>query len=80
MKDHSSMDAVTHYLEIVQKTRNRLESGELARDELNKSIMFVRFVPTRMERYIGGPDQAMWDRWEWKRVSELWDEPIRLLY
>lgn len=76
------MDAVSHYLEIVQKTRNRLEAGDLTKDELDKSMMLVRFVPYRMERYVGGPDQAMWDRWEWKRNSdfpEAWDKPSRLL-
>lgn len=38
-KDHSSMDAGSHYMEVVQKTRNRLESGELTKDELDKSMM-----------------------------------------
>ena len=74
------MDAASHYLEVVQKTRQRLLSGELRRDELNKSVMLVKFVPTRMERYIGGPDQVIWDRWEWKRDDNAsWSEPTRLL-
>lgn len=74
------MDAASHYLEVVQKTRQRLLSGELRRDELNKSVMLVKFVPTRMERYIGGPDQVIWDRWEWKRDGNAsWSEPTRLL-
>ncbi|KAL7521582.1 hypothetical protein ACHAWX_006259 [Stephanocyclus meneghinianus] len=84
--DHSSMDAGSHYMEVVQKTRNRLESGELTKDELDKSMMLVRFVPYRMERYIGGPDQVMWERWEWQRATgecpegtALWKEPKRLL-
>ncbi|KAL7507008.1 hypothetical protein ACHAXN_004218 [Cyclotella atomus] len=77
--DHSLMDAVSHYLEVVQDTRNRLESGELTKDELNKCMMLVKFVPYRMERYIGGPDQAMWERWEWQKEGQTWKEPKRLL-
>lgn len=79
--DHSSMDAQPHYLEIVQKTRNRLQSGELTHGELGQSMMLVRFVPYRMERYVGGPEQVMWERWEWKRDNggDLWEEPKRLL-
>lgn len=80
IQDHKPMDAASHYLEVVQKTRQRLLSGELRRDELNKSVMLVKFVPTRMERYIGGPDQVIWDRWEWKRDGNAsWSEPTRLL-
>lgn len=73
------MDAASHYLEVVQKTRNRLESGDLTRDELHEVVAMVKFVPNRMERYIGGPDQVIWDRWEWKREGSHWKEPTRLL-
>mmetsp|Transcript_7393 Transcript_7393/g.16374 ORF Transcript_7393/g.16374 Transcript_7393/m.16374 type:complete len:303 (+) Transcript_7393:84-992(+) len=84
--DHTSMDKESHYMEVVQKTRNRLESGELTNEEIDRSVVAVRFVPYRMERYIGGPDQVMWERWEWKKASgecpegtSLWNEPKRLL-
>ena len=79
------MDSINHYLDVVQKTRNRLKSGKLTKDELDKSFTLVRFVPSRMERYTGGPDQAMWDRLEWKQDSKdcfddtvSWDKGRRL--
>jgi hypothetical protein len=33
------MDKESHYMEVVQKTRNRLESGELTNEEIDRSVV-----------------------------------------
>jgi hypothetical protein len=38
-QDHTSMDKESHYMEVVQKTRNRLESGELTNEEIDRSVV-----------------------------------------
>ena len=60
----------SHLQEIVQTTRYEFENGKIDIDEMSQTIQGWRFVPTRMERMVGSPDEIMWDRWEWKRSSK----------
>jgi len=55
----------TKFIELVQKTRQELENGNVPPEEIEATIIAFRFVPDRMERMVGGPDMVTWDRWEW---------------
>jgi len=86
LKEREPMERHSHYMEVVQRTRQQLEKGDLTKEEIEKGIMAVRFVPYHMERLVGGPDQVMWERWQWDRDAgacpegtPLWDAPKLLL-
>lgn len=75
------MDA-SHILDLVQETRAELDSGDISRLELDEAIRAWRFVPYKIERMVGGPNQPMWDRREWVREEDegsVWVEPKRLM-
>mmetsp|Transcript_10071 Transcript_10071/g.20731 ORF Transcript_10071/g.20731 Transcript_10071/m.20731 type:complete len:294 (+) Transcript_10071:276-1157(+) len=85
-EEREPMEKHSHYMEVVQRTRQQLEKGDLTKEEIEKGIMAVRFVPYHMERLVGGPDQVMWERWQWDRDAgacpegtPLWDAPKLLL-
>lgn len=59
-----------HLQEVVQTTRYELENGKIHLNEMSQTIQGWRFVPTRVERLVGSPDEIMWDRWEWIRSSK----------
>eukprot|EP00569_Conticribra_weissflogii_P002758 CAMPEP_0171338242 /NCGR_PEP_ID=MMETSP0878-20121228/7212_1 /TAXON_ID=67004 /ORGANISM="Thalassiosira weissflogii, Strain CCMP1336" /LENGTH=256 /DNA_ID=CAMNT_0011840005 /DNA_START=323 /DNA_END=1093 /DNA_ORIENTATION=+ len=85
-EEREPMEKHSHYMEVVQRTRQQLEKGDLTKEEIEKGIMAARFVPYHMERLVGGPDQVMWERWQWDRDAgacpegtPLWDAPKLLL-
>mmetsp|Transcript_28508 Transcript_28508/g.53926 ORF Transcript_28508/g.53926 Transcript_28508/m.53926 type:complete len:294 (+) Transcript_28508:274-1155(+) len=85
-EEREPMERHSHYMEVVQRTRQQLEKGDLTKEEIEKGIMAARFVPYHMERLVGGPDQVMWERWQWDRDAgacpegtPLWDAPKLLL-
>eukprot|EP00586_Coscinodiscus_wailesii_P016656 CAMPEP_0172501824 /NCGR_PEP_ID=MMETSP1066-20121228/153880_1 /TAXON_ID=671091 /ORGANISM="Coscinodiscus wailesii, Strain CCMP2513" /LENGTH=184 /DNA_ID=CAMNT_0013276831 /DNA_START=285 /DNA_END=839 /DNA_ORIENTATION=+ len=75
------LSATTEFTEIIQSTRNELEAGSVPLEELNESIQAFRFCPSRVELMVGGPDQVMWNRWEWKLLGDgkEWSKPIHIL-
>lgn len=71
----------SQFTDIIQSTRNELEAGSLPIEELKQSIEAFRFCPSRVELMVGGPDQLMWNRWEWQRSEgdSQWSEPKHIL-
>lgn len=73
---------LSHILELVQETRAELNKGDISKLELDEAIRAWRFVPYKIERMVGGPNQPMWDRREWVREEDgdsSWVEPKRLM-
>ena len=68
-----------HFTDLVQQTRMDLENGNLSMMEIEDAVRGWRFVPYQVERMIGGPDQVMWDRKEWKFKHGKWIHPNRLM-
>mmetsp|Transcript_20381 Transcript_20381/g.40729 ORF Transcript_20381/g.40729 Transcript_20381/m.40729 type:complete len:275 (+) Transcript_20381:195-1019(+) len=78
----------SHFVEMVQEARLELQNGEVPEEELEASVQAFRFQPERLEFMTGGPDQVIWDRWEWLRPASkdtdedgslAWEEPRHLL-
>jgi len=73
---------VSHFVELVQETRDDFKNGNISMLELDEAIRAWRFVPNQMEKMTGGPGQIMWDRREWFR-GEMdgsdWKEPEQLM-
>jgi len=71
----------SQFTEILQGTRNDLKDGKISLEEMNDSIKAFRFRPFRVELMVGGPDQVMWNRWEWQRSENGsdWYEPTHIL-
>mmetsp|Transcript_20074 Transcript_20074/g.25356 ORF Transcript_20074/g.25356 Transcript_20074/m.25356 type:complete len:155 (-) Transcript_20074:103-567(-) len=73
---------VSHILELVQEARAELDKGDISKLELDEAIRAWRFMPHKVERMVGGPNQPMWDRKEWVREEvegSEWIEPKRLM-
>jgi len=71
----------SHITEIVQQTRRDFQNKEIPKRELNHCMKAWNFVPTRMEKMIGGPDEIMWDRWEYVKEegSSTWCKPRHIM-
>jgi len=78
-KDRTSMGSQAHFMEVVQRTKVELESGGISDEELASCLGAWRLEPSRMERMQGGPDQIMWDRWEWIRQGKVWAKANHIL-
>jgi hypothetical protein len=85
--DRNKMLNKSHSTEVMQKARVELENGDVSQEELEGSIRAFRFQPDRLECMVGGPEQVMWERWEWSRDESegaptgaiAWDEPKQLV-
>lgn len=70
---------VSHFMELVQETRDEFAHGRISMLELDEAMRAWRFVPKQMEKMVGGPGQVMWDRREWYRDEKGWKEPEQLM-
>mmetsp|Transcript_22393 Transcript_22393/g.33134 ORF Transcript_22393/g.33134 Transcript_22393/m.33134 type:complete len:260 (-) Transcript_22393:74-853(-) len=69
------------FTEIVQETRADFVNSNISPEELKSCIQAWRFVPENLEKMMGGPDEIMWERWEFSREegSSNWREPRQLM-
>lgn len=82
MSDRMSIEGIkSKVTELVQQARAEYANSQLSVDELNRCIQAWRFIPNEMEKMTGGPDEIMWDRWEFAREegSMNWREPRHLM-
>jgi len=76
--ERADMD-ISHFMELIQETRNDFANREISMLELEEAVRAWRFVPKQMEKMVGGPGQIMWDRREWVKEDNVWKEPDQLM-
>ena len=82
MSERQSITGVkSRFIEIVQETRQELANSQVTMKELNSCIEAWRFLPSEMEKMVGGTDEIMWDRWEFRKEegSEVWKDARQLM-